>query len=171
MIIGIGFLQNRSKIEEQLCNLCDQQNYVIEFGDNACPQDLRNGVKIVLERFSIQLIGFLRNPKNLSENEAISIGTALDYGKNTEIFFDFLRQVRNIVFNEKIAEFVVLFATGWSTTQRVRKREGTIDDLLFLLSQPCSWEEEYYEPHTDSYWCSDDYPLVFTVLVNKHVVQ
>jgi hypothetical protein len=153
------------KLQTDLKSITGAYGYGISFGIESSVPDVREGITALAHSWNTSFFAFLHAPKDSKDAEAGQIGTALEPGGNRENFFKFLQALQELL-KHFTKEFSILFAVEWKANDKVRLREGTLNDLLRYLSHPCGWAQELYIPIRDSFWCDDGSPLIFIIRYN-----
>lgn len=152
----------RSEAEQRVKDTAKAHGYGVSFGSSSCVEETREGVATLARSWKTNFFAFLHHPTDAVEAEAWQIGRALSPGGERSDFFKFLNTLYH-VFSRFTSEFSIFFAIDWNAKDKVRFREGPFESLIKYLSRPCGWAEALYIPESDSFWCDDEVPVIFTV--------
>lgn len=131
----------------------------LSFGLEKAVLELQSGLRTLGRTWSTGFFALLHSPGDEPSPLAGDVAVALEQG-SAENFFRFLAAIAPGLM--VLRDPSIFFAIGWHADGRVRRSIGSLDDLVGRLNSPCSWMEPLYDPRSDSVWCDDESPLLFT---------
>jgi hypothetical protein len=152
-------------IEAEVTRVAGMYGYALDSGVDAAEEDARSGLAELMERLALRVVLLLRAPANASAPLAQGVDDELRRWEETgptTAFAEFLRQVAQVA-EARSLKLVVCFAAEWYEGDWVRLHEGSLSDLLAMLTRAGTWAEYLYVPKTGHWQEVDERPLVFRV--------
>jgi hypothetical protein len=142
-----------------------QYGFLAERGVSAAEVDCQMGLKEIEHRFDLAVVAVIRAPRDCPAPLAPEIQESFvewEMSGKKPLFFEFLRDVASSLKGVS-RSILVAFSGEWESGDRVRRRDGTMDELVEFLKRPGAWYQRLYVPRTGRWQDSDDIPLIFLV--------
>ena len=164
--IGFGLSTHVSvdALKEKLTELADSYGYLVSFDLTLVESEVIEGVEALAKVFELNLLSFLHSPPkpNVALAYDIDVEMAQVTRETDPRFFRFLKELSEVV-KAWVSEYKVFFADEWYSEMRVRKLEGSVDDLIDILRKGGGWGLVVFNLQRNWWENFEDFPLVFTV--------
>lgn len=165
--IGFGLSINviSNELKEQVSALTESYEYLVSFDLCIIESEVFEGVAALASALKLNFLFLLHAPPKPDVALAFDVVEEMrniDYGVSEPKFFRFLKQLSNLL-KTWVGEYTVFFADEWNTDLRVRRMEGSVDDLISSLTKEGGWHLTLFNPKRDWWEDFEEFPLVFTV--------
>jgi len=162
--IGIGYSSvDNTNLSEKIELLANSFGYGLLSGIGNAESDVKDGLEIAVEHEGWEHLLFLQSPRDSGASLAFGIHeelTALEMERKRPKFFDFLMKLSELC-SGRCSKIGIFFSGEWYKEDRVRFSNGTVNDLISLLSMPGHWGMRYMIPETGHIQDSDEIPLLY----------
>ncbi len=162
---GLSMQASNDELKKQILEIAKSHGYLVSYDLSIVESEVFEGIAALASALELKLLFLLHAPPRPDVALAFAVIEEmrnLDYQTTPLKFFRFLEELSNSL-KVWVTEFTVFFASEWNTDLRVRKMEGSLDDLINTLKDSGGWYLILFDPKRNAWQESDEHPLVFTV--------
>jgi hypothetical protein len=174
--IGFGLIRqpDDENLEHELLTIAQSFGYNLSYGVKTAESDVQEGLTLLQDWSGWNLICLLHAPGDCKvplafgieeelRNCESKIKEELKNGESTQVkFFDFLRELE-MLFDGRGKKLGIFFSGEWYSDTKIRREEGSLDNLLSLLKKPGNWNLLLFNLQNGIFQECDYYPLVYLI--------
>jgi hypothetical protein len=174
--IGFGLIRQTDdeNLEHELLTIAQSFGYNLSYGVKTAESDVQEGLTLLQDWSGWNLICLLHAPGDCKvllafgieeelRNCESRIKEELRNGESTQVkFFDFLRELE-MLFDGRGKKLGIFFSGEWYSDTKIRREEGSLDNLLSLLKKPGNWNLLLFNLQNGIFQECDYYPLVYLI--------
>ena len=163
---GLSIKTSSAELRGKVSDLAKPCGYLVSYDLSVVESEVLEGIVVLASTLEFDLLALLHAPPKPEVALAFDIvkemRSLINHEEARPKFFHFLEELSGLL-KAWVSEYTVFFASEWNTDLRVRRMEGSVNELITVLERQGGWYLLLFDPKRNVWEEFDEFPLVFTV--------